>query len=920
MAEQLSYSNNNFGGDPDNELWQSIADLGAEVVGQEFVAAHASGGDRSLLSQEVVGLATGLNQIESSDDFIFGGTAPDFQNWTYTAPSAYSAPHGVISQSVATDGASYIGPCYFQVNQPQQFIFRLHPGLAGGATVIFDIIFEDLSPGGTSETFTFAQKVIDTIVNDGTHRFIMCNFIPTTLWGKFKVSIKNLSWTGVGGAISFENPVWGESTEQVWSPSGKTKIQLSTYDDANEVISATADTIPAQYFSPFEIKTVKAGMAQKNYSIDVGETYLQSLQIKELSFLIEDEDIDALIVGAEVQIQNSGEGENLLSPPYQMIDDDTTEELNPILGPELLGQAGTGIMDKVNWSAGSSALLTNPTSDVLQIEHTVATNPYANQTIFTIGQSYRISGEAAGDGSALPQVYSTGIGTLWAGTSSTTYQPFSVDFVATVTTLPGLFTITSTPGEYSRWRNVSVVENRIDPFYGSTRLRWTSPSAGSDEFIYLRKSPQVLNSFAGLVDVEPNTGYTFNCNVRIPQIPGIAGNTVTYTISVQDMMDNSIISTRTQGLVDQAADYFFEERLTFTTPVNCSNVRVYINIDQSAAAGATTVMLVDGSNLVKTSAGNINRYQHSTRHMRAGTLLRTNDNSTDDTKKWDTGAWVEDTSRTPLINIIYIDDGAPQEPATESEFFDSLFGQTWPEENCEQVVVMEDIISDIKTSSALWVSLMRPIIQVNKSSEPNLADWLSSWRGQGGSGDLPDNGSFRWSDSSQSLKEYTREYLLIGDSEVPIGENGIALHGSRTMIQSALVPVTAVTASSDGFKIEFELLRSGLAIWSVLAMFEQTTPSANVRLFGELDDVLVTYPGFDYQHVISGDLDLDGVAFVDFLVGALTPDNSKFVIARETLSEQMFDTVIVPANSNMGSETEDDLRTPIPLMKLMVYH
>lgn len=127
-------------------------------------------------------------------------------------------------------------------------------------------------------------------------------------------------------------------------------------------------------------------------------------------------------------------------------------------GAELLNEAGaSGTATAANWTAGSSATLTNPTTGVLRIARNGVNNPFVSQSIYTTGNKYRISGEARSDGNASPRI-ADGVTAFFIGTNSTNWQPFNIEAVAISSGLPAFFSITSTGTEYTEWRNISVTE------------------------------------------------------------------------------------------------------------------------------------------------------------------------------------------------------------------------------------------------------------------------------------------------------------------------------------------------------------------------------------------------------------------------------------------------------------------------------
>jgi hypothetical protein len=118
------------------------------------------------------------------------------------------------------------------------------------------------------------------------------------------------------------------------------------------------------------------------------------------------------------------------------------------------------------WTVGNSATLTkqstSPVSGLryLRVTYNGVTNPYAAQTILTIGKKYRIIGYARGSGNPLPFSFPRiveGATIIWTGTISATWQDVDVTFTATGTVL-SLQCTTSTAGEFAEFDHISVNE------------------------------------------------------------------------------------------------------------------------------------------------------------------------------------------------------------------------------------------------------------------------------------------------------------------------------------------------------------------------------------------------------------------------------------------------------------------------------
>jgi hypothetical protein len=112
------------------------------------------------------------------------------------------------------------------------------------------------------------------------------------------------------------------------------------------------------------------------------------------------------------------------------------------------------------WTAGGTATLSKQTTsphggtNLLRITRNGGTPTYAAQTVMTIGNVYRVSGYIRSDGSATPQLFN-GSTSLFGGTTSTSWQPFDVLFVATATDIR-LQTNSVTNGQYIEFDDVVV--------------------------------------------------------------------------------------------------------------------------------------------------------------------------------------------------------------------------------------------------------------------------------------------------------------------------------------------------------------------------------------------------------------------------------------------------------------------------------
>ncbi len=91
-----------------------------------------------------------------------------------------------------------------------------------------------------------------------------------------------------------------------------------------------------------------------------------------------------------------------------------------------------------DWTAGNSANLTKDSGDYyagansLSVAYNSVALPYAEQTTLIVGNEYRVTGWAKGDGTVAPR-FGTDTANLWFGTTSSTWQHFDLVFTSTGT-------------------------------------------------------------------------------------------------------------------------------------------------------------------------------------------------------------------------------------------------------------------------------------------------------------------------------------------------------------------------------------------------------------------------------------------------------------------------------------------------------
>lgn len=118
-----------------------------------------------------------------------------------------------------------------------------------------------------------------------------------------------------------------------------------------------------------------------------------------------------------------------------------------------------------DWDPQNGAKLTKQTTtphgglQCLRVEYTSINDPWAGQFALTNTRSYHIDGWARSDGTAIPKVLNGGT-TLWTGTTSTSWQSFSVDFVAISPTIR--FYATTTGASHTEFDDCSIKETCPD--------------------------------------------------------------------------------------------------------------------------------------------------------------------------------------------------------------------------------------------------------------------------------------------------------------------------------------------------------------------------------------------------------------------------------------------------------------------------
>jgi hypothetical protein len=155
---------------------------------------------------------------------------------------------------------------------------------------------------------------------------------------------------------------------------------------------------------------------------------------------------DRVFIGA------GGAAFNLLSTDGQHCDYDEIEvfETDEIISDGEMAETGV-----TAWLASTATLTKSEASGLRALRvSTTASEGRAYQNILTIGKRYMITGQARGDGSRAPRISENGY--IWFGTTSTDWQDFAVEHVATGAALE-LWSVSVATG-WTEWRNVSVKE------------------------------------------------------------------------------------------------------------------------------------------------------------------------------------------------------------------------------------------------------------------------------------------------------------------------------------------------------------------------------------------------------------------------------------------------------------------------------
>jgi phage tail-like protein len=116
----------------------------------------------------------------------------------------------------------------------------------------------------------------------------------------------------------------------------------------------------------------------------------------------------------------------------------STADCLPVIGPEHLADGDMEADLPGPWVIHNNAQLSKETSDpyqgtrFLRVAYNGTAYPAAKQSVLVKDLTYRITGVMRGDGTNTPRIQREGGIDVFIGTSSTTWQPFAVEFTATV--------------------------------------------------------------------------------------------------------------------------------------------------------------------------------------------------------------------------------------------------------------------------------------------------------------------------------------------------------------------------------------------------------------------------------------------------------------------------------------------------------
>jgi hypothetical protein len=279
-----------------------------------------------------------------------------------------------------------------------------------------------------------------------------------------------------------------------------------------------------------------------------------------------------------------------------------------------------------NWTTGSGATITKSLTDPLpgttrslKVYHATA-SASASQTVLKVGQRYRVSGWARGDGVAYPSLY-MGASPAWTGTTSTSWQYFNIEVIAGLTS-------------YAWWK-VGAVDGAV--YVSDLSLTPIRGDLCAYDFseIYKREVPDLAgrNDYTGTIEgfastVITEAGLCLDCGsapdglsigspttdssdltvetlVKIRSVGGLAGRIFDSGSDMVISTNNTPVSTLTWYLYGVTGSPFFisdlikEDQwlhLVFTRRRYDGAVRVWVNgVESYSTTAGTEALSFDAS-------------------------------------------------------------------------------------------------------------------------------------------------------------------------------------------------------------------------------------------------------------------------------------------------------------------------------------
>lgn len=345
-----------------------------------------------------------------------------------------------------------------------------------------------------------------------------------------------------------------------------------------------------------------------------------------------------------------------------------------------------------SWTVGNAAALTKNTSSphggsqVLRVTRNGVSTPYAYQpNSLTIGQVYRFTGFARGDGNVAPGI-TDGYAQFWTGTTSTTWQPFDVVRVAAGTRATYASNAT-VDGRYGDFDDVSVTldtsirqgELTIDGNmeYGDSPNSWTDTNHywkansaatiskqttnphGGASLLRVASSPGDLGSQARQDVLVPGKTYRATGYARVQSgasailWAGSTGNSTVSTSTSWTYFEKTFVAPDSIFMLGAGGDGLYSEwddiSVTEVNPLVGKNTNG-VTVGSTASGHLTNAYTFDGTN------DNVNIYStdlNSVFNPSEGTLVAW-------AKVANENVWSDATNRqvislfTDINNLVYI--------------------------------------------------------------------------------------------------------------------------------------------------------------------------------------------------------------------------------------------------------------------------